>query len=74
LTGESPHHRRRWVKPSRLIASPTDFYPIEQLQTVQFTGGKWQLFARSSTGIRSRIPAAVAGRERPCPAIVGLQR
>jgi hypothetical protein len=42
LTWESPHHRRRWVKPSRLIASPTDFYPIEQRQTMRFTGD--QLF------------------------------
>jgi len=44
LTGESPHHRRRWVKPSRLITSPIDFYPIEQLQMMRFTGEKWQLF------------------------------
>jgi hypothetical protein len=42
LTWESPHHRRRWVKPSRLIASPTDFYAIEQRQTMRFTGD--QLF------------------------------
>jgi hypothetical protein len=48
LTGESPHHRRRWVKPSRLITSPTDFYPIEQLQMMRFTGEKWQLFGQSS--------------------------
>ena len=44
LTGETPHHRRRWVKPSRPITSPTDFYPIEQLRMMRFTGEKWQLF------------------------------
>jgi hypothetical protein len=26
------------------LASPTDFYPIEQLQMMRFTGEKWQLF------------------------------
>lgn len=28
----------------RIKTSPTDFYPIEQLQMMKFTGGKWQLF------------------------------
>ena len=28
----------------RIKTSPTDFYPIEQLQMMKFTQGKWQLF------------------------------
>lgn len=28
----------------RVKTSPTDFYPIEQVQMMQFTGEKWQLF------------------------------
>ena len=29
----------------RIKTSPTDFYPIEQVQMMRFTGEKWQLFA-----------------------------
>ena len=28
----------------RIKTSPTDFYPIEQVQMMKFTGEKWQLF------------------------------
>jgi branched-chain amino acid transport system substrate-binding protein len=28
----------------RIKTSPTDFYPIEQVQMMRFTGAKWQLF------------------------------
>jgi hypothetical protein len=28
----------------RIKTSPTDFYPIEQVQMMRFTGEKWQLF------------------------------
>ena len=28
----------------RIKTSPTDFYPIEQVQMMKFTGAKWQLF------------------------------
>jgi hypothetical protein len=28
----------------RIKTSPTDFYPIEQVQMMKFTGAKWELF------------------------------
>ncbi len=28
----------------RIKTSPTDFYPIEQVQMIRFTGENWQLF------------------------------
>ena len=28
----------------RIKTSPTDFYPIEQLQMMKFTGEKWEMF------------------------------
>ena len=28
----------------RIKTSPTDFYPIEQVQMMRFAGEKWQLF------------------------------
>jgi branched-chain amino acid transport system substrate-binding protein len=28
----------------RIKTTPTDFYPIEQLQMMRFTGERWQLF------------------------------
>ena len=28
----------------RIKSSPTDFYPIEQVRMMKFTGEKWQLF------------------------------
>jgi hypothetical protein len=32
----------------RIKTTPTDFYPIEQVQMMRFTGEKWQLFGQSS--------------------------
>ncbi len=33
-----------YVPGIRIKTSPTDFFPIEQVQMMRFTGEKWQLF------------------------------
>jgi branched-chain amino acid transport system substrate-binding protein len=33
-----------YVPGIRIKTSPTDFYPIEQVQMMKFPGEKWQLF------------------------------
>src|ERR1700730_14874162 len=66
LTGESPHHRRRWVKPSRLITSPTDYYPIEPpLQVMRFTGERWRLFGPIIDGHSEQDSCGDGGTEAP---------
>ncbi|MEA2864780.1 MAG: branched-chain amino acid transport system substrate-binding protein, partial [Bradyrhizobium sp.] len=40
-----PGFRDRHLFPGiRIKTSPTDFYPIEQVQMMRFTGEKWQSF------------------------------
>src|SRR4029077_11119087 len=38
----------------RIKTSPTDFYPIEQVQMMKFTGEKWQLFGPLPVGRAER--------------------
>jgi len=36
--------RDAYIPGTRTKTSPTDFYTIEQIQMMKFTGEKWQLF------------------------------
>jgi hypothetical protein len=41
----TPHFEiNTYVPGIRIKTSPTDFFPIEQVQMMRFTGEKWQLF------------------------------
>jgi branched-chain amino acid transport system substrate-binding protein len=39
----------------RIKTTPTDFYPIEQLQMMRFTGERWQLFGPILDGHDHRV-------------------